>query len=131
MPKYSPIDYARALYDAVHESNPKDHDVVLDNFVKVLAQNGDLAKHAEIEEQYKLLDMKEKGMGLAQVTVAEDLEINRGLINQLNDIVGQKLEIKTKVDKGLVGGVIVRVDDTLIDASIRTQLDNLNKELRS
>ncbi len=127
--KFTSKQYAQALYEAVRET--KDHDKVLDNFVKVLNQNGDLSKHAEIEKEYHLLEMKEQGISEARVTVASDLKINSSLINQLNEIVGKKVEIKKQVDEGIVGGVIVRVDDTLIDASIKTQLNNLNRSLKS
>lgn len=139
--KFTSAQYAKALYDAVHETAPKDQDKVLDNFVKVLAENGDVGKHGEIEKEYLLIEMKEKGISQAGVTVAKDMEMNSSLINQLNEIVlssitsttedGNKIEIKQKVEAGIVGGVIVRVDDTLIDASIRTQLNNLNSELKS
>ncbi|MBI5530113.1 MAG: ATP synthase F1 subunit delta [Candidatus Doudnabacteria bacterium] len=129
--KFSSQQYAQALYDAVHETSSKDHDVVLDNFVKILAQAGDLNKYPEIEKEYHLLEMKEKGISSAEVTVAKDIEINSALIGQLNEIIGNKVEVKKKVDEGIVGGVVVRVDDTLIDASIKTQLESLNSELKS
>ena len=128
MPKFTPKLYAQALYDAVHET--KDHDVVLDNFVKILKQNGDLGKHAEIEMEYQKLEMKEKGISEVRVTVAKDMEINSALIHQLNEIIGNRVEIKKRVDEGIVGGVVVRVDDALIDASVRTQLNNLNQSLK-
>ena len=131
MAKFTSKQYAQALYEAVHETNAKDHDVVLDNFVKILAQAGDLNKYPEIEKEYHLLEMKEKGVSSAEVTVAKDIEINSGLIGQLNEIIGNKVEAKKKVDEGIIGGVVVRVDDTLIDASIKTQLENLNSELKS
>lgn len=128
--KFTSQQYAQALYDAVHETHGKDHGLVLDNFVKILAQNGDLGKYQEIESEYKLLEIKEKGFKQAEITVAGEMEINSELINQLNGIIGNKVEVKKKVDKGIVGGVIVKVDDTLIDASIKTQLENLNTELK-
>lgn len=123
--------YAQALYDAVHQTKDGDHDLVLDNFVKILAQNGELSKYGEITEAYRILEMKEKGIANAQVTVAKDIEINSGLMNQLNKIIGSKMEIKKTVDARIVGGVVVRVDDTLIDASVKTQLSNLNQNLKS
>ncbi len=116
MPKFTAIQYAQALYDSVTETNPKDHDIVLDKFVKILAEHGDLGKYAEIEAEYKRLEMKAKGISEAKVTVARDMEINSSLINQLNEIIGR---------------VVVRVDDTLIDGSVRTQLNNLNQSLKS
>ena len=131
MPKFSSTQYAQALYDAVTETNPKDHDKVLDSFVKVLAQTGDLGKYEEIEAEYLKLEMKAKGMSAAEITVAQkDIEVNSSLIKELNEMIGTKMEMKKKVDDGIVGGVILRVDDTIIDASVKTQLDNLNKELK-
>ena len=130
MAKFTSKQYAQALYEAVHETNAKDHDVVLDNFVKILAQAGDLNKYQEIEKEYHLLEMKEKGVSSAEVTVAKDMEVNANLLKDLNEIIGNKLEIKKQVDEGIIGGVVVRVDDTLIDASIKTQLESLNKSLK-
>jgi F-type H+-transporting ATPase subunit delta len=126
--KLTSKQYAQALYEAVHET--KNHDTVLDNFVKILAQNGDLAKHEEIEAEYKKLEMLAKGITEAQVTFARDMEINSGLVDQLNEIIGNKVEVKKKVDENIIGGVVVRVDDTLIDASVKTQLENLNRDLK-
>lgn len=145
--KFTSQQYAQALYDAVSQTNPKDHDVVLDNFVKILAQNGELSKHQEIEKEYHILEMKEKGIKQIEITVAKDIEVNKNIIDELNKVVGAsfsrpqsktggqgqplQVDIKKKVDEGIVGGVIVRVDDTLIDASIKTQLENLNQTLKS
>ena len=130
MPKLTSTQYAQALYDAVHETAPKDHDLVMDRFVKILAQNGDLNKHSEIESEYQKLEMAEKGIKQAEVTVAKEAELNHQLIDHLNKIAGTKLDIKKKVDEGIVGGIIMKVDDTLLDASIKTQLNNLNRELK-
>ena len=128
--KFTSQQYAQALYDSIHETAPKDHDLVMDRFVKILAQNGDLGKHSEIEKEYTLLEMKEKGITEAEVTVAREMNINSTIIDELNKVVKGKVELKTKVDEGIVGGVIVRVDDTLIDASVKTQLNNLNQQLK-
>jgi F-type H+-transporting ATPase subunit delta len=129
--KLTSQQYAQALYDAVHETNPKDHDLVMDRFVKILAQNGDLNKHSEIETEYKKLEHQSHGIKEAEVTVAKEAELNKGIVDELNKIAGTKLDIKKKVDEGIVGGIIMKVDDTLLDASIKTQLDKLNQELKS
>ena len=128
--KFTSKQYAQALYEAVSETAVKDHDIVLDKFVKVLAQNGDLGKYEEIEKEYHLLEGKAKGIHQAEVIVARETEINASIIKDLNSIMGQKLDIKTKVDAGLVGGLILKVDETLIDASVKTQLNNLNSSLK-
>ncbi len=128
--KLTSQQYAQALYDAIHETAPKDHDLIMDRFVQILAQNGDLNKHSEIEAAYKKLEAEAKGFKQAEVTVAREMEINSNLITHLNEIVGNKLEIKQQIDSGIIGGIVMKVDDTLLDASVKTQLNNLNKELK-
>jgi F-type H+-transporting ATPase subunit delta len=136
MPKLTSNQYATALFEAVTETDPKDHDKVLDNFVKILAQNGDLGKYDEIDAEFRKLKLESQGIREAEVTIAKETELNHTIIKQLNDVVQAsglltKLEVKTKVDQSIIGGVVVRVDDTLIDASVKTQLNNLNQTLKS
>ncbi len=128
--KLTTKQYAQGLLEAITETNPKDHDLVLDKFVKILAQNGILDKSEEIEKEYRILENEAKGINTAEITMARESEIDNSLINELNRIVSKKLDIKTKIDKGIIGGVIVKVDDTLIDASVKTQLKNLKKSLK-
>ena len=129
--KISSKQYAQALMEAVSETAPKDHDKVLDNFVHVLAQNGDLGKYDEIDTEFRKLKMESQGIKEAEVTVARDVDVNHQIIQELNKVVQGKIEIKKKVDESIIGGVVVRVDDTLIDASVKTQLNCLNQELQS
>ncbi len=131
MPKFTSQQYAQALFEAISEAGANDQDLVLDNFVKILAQSGDLNKYNEIEKEFHKIEMKAKGISEAEVTVARNVEINSSLMNELNKIVGSKVEMKKKVDENIIGGVVVRVDDTLIDASVKGQLENLNRELKA
>ncbi len=128
--KLTTTQYAQALYDAVHETGPKDHDKVLDNFVKILAENGDLAKFEEIEAEFKTIEREAKGIKEVNVTFAHPLEKNHQIMDELNKVVEGKVEFKTSTDGSIIGGVVVRVDDTLIDGSVKTQLENLNRELK-
>jgi F-type H+-transporting ATPase subunit delta len=135
MPKITSQQYATALFDAVSETNPKDQDKVLDNFVRILAQNGDLGKYDEIDAEFRKLKLESQGIREAEVTISREAELNTTIIKELNDVVQasgllSKLDVKTRVDASIIGGVVVRVDDTLIDASVRTQLNNLNSQLK-
>ena len=126
--KFTPRQYAQALYDSIEGTNTKDHELILDNFVKILAANGHLEKYQEIAAEYSRLEREAKGIKDVNATFAR--EINPKILDELNTIIQGKAEFKTKIDEGIVGGIVVRVDDTLIDASIRTQLDDLNRTLR-
>lgn len=128
--KISPQQYAQALLEALGQSNPKDHDLVLENFVKILAQNGDVGLYHEIAKNFRTLEAKEKGIHEVEVTFAREIHQNQQILQKLNEIVQGKVEFKTKIDEGIVGGVVVKVDDTLIDASVKSQLDELNRSLK-
>jgi F-type H+-transporting ATPase subunit delta len=129
--KLTSTQYAQALFDAVSETAPQDHDKVLDNFVKILAQNGDLGKYEEIDNEFRKLKLESQGIKEAEVTLAKEAQMNHTIIEELNKVVKGKLEIKQKIDASIIGGVVVRVDDTLIDASVKTQLKNLNQNLKN
>ena len=42
---------------------------------------------------------------------------------------GRTVELTSNVDPEILGGIVVRVGNSIIDASIRTRLDNLRKQV--
>jgi F-type H+-transporting ATPase subunit delta len=127
--KFSHKQYAQALHESLQDTSPKDHDKVIANFIDVLKNNGDLKDYEKIIKAYEDYDRQQRGVKEVEVTTARDIEVNKDMIRQLNAIAGSDAEVKRKVDGGLIGGVVVRVDDTLLDGSVKTQLNNLKKTL--
>lgn len=129
--KFTPKQYAQALHEAIHETNPKDHDKILNNFVKVLQETGNISKFEEIEQEYKKIELSEKGIKQAAVTVAREISIDTEIVEKLNKSLNTNLEITKKIDGNKIGGIVLRMDDTVMDASIKTQLQKLNSSLKS
>jgi F-type H+-transporting ATPase subunit delta len=129
--KYSPKQYAQALMEALENSSPKDESLVLDNFVKVLVENSHLRMFEEISEEFHKLELRKKGLKQVEVTTARPItqENQHGIIQELNKIVKGNIELKKKVDENLIGGVIIKVDDQMLDASVKNDLEQLKKEL--
>ncbi len=124
-------EYAQALQLAMQESKPEDHDVVVENLVALMRENDDLEKfEAVVTEFEKLLSSKEE-VKQVEAIFAREAVANKKILDELNSVVGPKLEIRSKVDDELVGGMVLRVDDTLIDASVKGQLANLKDTLSS
>ncbi len=128
--RFTHQQYAIALYDSLHDTAPKDHDKVIANFIEVLKSNGDLQEYENIVGTFEQYDREQKGIKQVEVTTAQPMEANRNLIHRLNEIVGGNAEIKQKVDERLIGGVVVKVEDTLIDGSIKNQLNKLKTNLK-
>ncbi len=127
--RYSKQQYAQALYEALSETTPRGHDTVIDNFVRTLKDNGDLGSYEAIIEEYEVYDKQQRGVIDVEVTTAT-AKINKGVIDDLNKIVGKNAEIIHKQDESIIGGVVIRIDDTLIDGSIKNSLENLESNLK-
>ncbi len=121
--------YARALYDSLREVKEKDHDTVIENLVKVLKQNNDLNKFGIVIDAYEKLEQKESGISEAVVTTAATHKTDHATMDALNRLADSKVKVTPVVDESILGGVIVRIDDTLIDASVKTKLENLKSKL--
>ncbi len=129
--KFSSQEYAKALYQAVSEVSGKDAEKVLENFAKILADMGDLGKIAEIEAEFNKLMHKETGVIQAEITTAKGLKLDKESMDGLNRIANAKLQTLQKTDNEILGGVVVKMDDKLVDGSVKSQLEELNQLLKS
>jgi F-type H+-transporting ATPase subunit delta len=129
--KFTPKQYAQALIEALQDTNPKDQEKVLDNFVKVLADNNNLRLFDQITEEFHKLDLAKKGIVQATATSAHPIskENEKAIIEELNKLAQKKIELKTEVNEKLIGGVIIRMEDQMIDASVKNQLEQLKSNL--
>ncbi|MCI5129813.1 MAG: ATP synthase F1 subunit delta, partial [Candidatus Electrothrix sp. AUS3] len=78
-----------------------------------------------------MLDL-EKNISHGRVTSAIELDdVLLGKIQaKLEDITGNKVILETQVDPSLIGGMIARVGDLVLDGSIRTQLNGLKESIK-
>jgi F-type H+-transporting ATPase subunit delta len=67
----------------------------------------------------------------AEVTSAAPLagDTVQAIERRLSDVTGKQMQLTTKVDPALIGGVVARIGSTVYDASIRTQLEKVKREL--
>jgi F-type H+-transporting ATPase subunit delta len=75
-------------------------------------------------EVYRDLLLAAQGIAIADVTTAVELTPaeQEQVGQQLADIIGRKIEMRLHVDPSLIGGLVARVGDQLIDGSVSTQL---------
>ena len=129
--KLTAHQYAKTLFESLQDTHSKDHEKILDNFTEALVMNNDIAMFEEIAAEYEKLDKASKGIRIAEVTSAKPLErhAEKEIIEHLNKLASSKVELKKKVDERILGGVVIKLDDTLIDASVKTSLDELKRDL--
>ena len=100
----------------------------------MLASKSRLALIDDIAEEYQASVDNYRGIEgteVAEVTTAIPLDDDDQLkvAERITEIIGKPVLLKPKVDPGIIGGIIIRVGDKLIDGSIRSKLAALKKDL--
>jgi F-type H+-transporting ATPase subunit delta len=109
----------------------KDFDPMALNLFYLLMSRGRLEMLADILDEYQRLLYKDRGIERAEVLTAiplADKERDK-VVDTLEKIAGKKLLVDARVDTGLVGGIVARIEGKLLDGSTRSKLNALKKEM--
>jgi F-type H+-transporting ATPase subunit delta len=103
------------------------------NFMVLLAENQRLALLPKISEQFDQLKASQQQSVEVNVTTAFDLgeQQQQKLTQALSSKLGREVSLTTEIDKSIIGGVIVRTEDMVIDGSIRARLAKLAEAMNS
>lgn len=106
---------------------------LLGSFLKLLAAKGKLGSLGEITSAFAALMDKRQGKVNVDVTVTkplgpQELELVR---QRISTAIQKEAIIKQHVDEGIIGGIIIRVGDKLIDGSVKAQLKLIERKLMS
>ncbi len=122
---------AKAVYSTLN--NTDDKEKVVSSFITYLEKHSLLTLIPNILEELENIHLEEKDIIKTEILSSEELNkeeldnISRLLKNKLN----KDINIKTKQDKNLLGGLVIKYKDKIIDLSLKKQLKNLNKQLNS
>lgn len=128
-PVFSAGEQQRAL-DAILAK--ADFGVLTANFFRLIASNRRLFAVADMIRAFRALLAEHRGEVRAQATSAVALSDGQldALKATLKSTIGQDVQVETKVDPGLLGGLVVKVGSRMIDNSLRTKLNNLKIAMR-
>ena len=103
----------------------------LQNFLELLAEKHRMPAIFRIRRRFEELWAEENRVLAASVTSATELD--DGLIKQIRERIeeetGQKVDLDSRVDPELLGGLVVRVGNTIMDASVRSRLERLRRQV--
>lgn len=102
------------------------------NFVGLLAANHRLGLLPEIVRQFEALKDLEEEILDVEIVSAFDLDDSdvQGLKDRLTKRFQREVVITSDVDAALIGGVVIRAGDTVIDGSVRGRLNRLTEALK-
>jgi F-type H+-transporting ATPase subunit delta len=103
------------------------------NLIGLMLRRGRIEELPRLAAEFRRLDNERRGITLATATSASPLtpDEGRALMERLEQLTGGSVELDTQVDSSLLGGLVVRVGDRLIDGSVRSRLERLRNQLAS
>ncbi len=131
--KFSPKQYSDALYELLEMANEEQVSDVLKEFIKLLDQNGDIKKIDQILDIFESDWDKKEGVVKAEVTSVYGLSDE--LIDVLKNYVSSKTDAKSinfqyKEDEELLGGLVLRYQDKVLDLSLKKNLGDLKESIQ-
>ena len=108
-----------------------DADEVVVNFLKLLIENHRTPVIFRVRREFDRLWQEENQLLPVQVTSA--VALDQATVNQIGDRIaqqtGRKIELSASVEPEILGGIVVRVGNSILDASIRNRLEQLRKQV--
>ena len=108
-----------------------DADPIVENTLELLVENHRMPLLFRIRRNLDELWEHENRRLPVEVTSA--VELDKDVLDQIGERIGeqtgQKVELSAKVEPDILGGLVVRVGNTVMDASIRHRLEQLRKQV--
>jgi F-type H+-transporting ATPase subunit delta len=129
----SPSMTSEQKADAIISIDTEKLDAQGKNFIFLLAENSRLELLPVISELFELLKAEQEKTIEVTVTTAYDLVSDESdkLAQSLKTRLGREIQISSEVDKSLIGGLVIRAGDMVIDGSVRGKLAKLGESLNS
>ena len=125
-PYFSTEEKKDGLHRAVDGAEP-----IFLNFLELLLENHRMPAIFRIRREYDRL--WEHHNRLLPVHVTSAVELDEGTVRQIGDRIaeqtGRKVELSSVVEPDILGGIVVRVGNQILDASVRHRLEQLRKQV--
>ena len=76
-----------------------------------------------------------KYKGITEVILTTAVKVNDKVRDQISEMISKafktKVELKEIIDRDIIGGFILKIDDSYLDASVRNKLNRIEKELKA
>lgn len=121
-----PVDQRTGMVERILDVDP----MVL-NLARLLVSKGRSGEARAVAEAFGRMADEHEGIAHAQVTTAVELAPAQleAIARQIGAAVGKQIRATGSVEPGIVGGIVIRVGDKLVDGSVRTRLKQLRREL--
>lgn len=128
-PLYDVADRKKVLLAILEKLNLSK---VMTSFLILLFEKKRFGFLSNVNEFYQILADELQGIARANLVSATELssEIVEKIRTTLSEMTGKDIVLEVEQDPGLIGGIVTRIGDLVLDGSIRTQLFNMRESLK-
>ena len=106
-------------------------DEIFVNFLKLLIENHRMPVIYRVRSGYE--ELWEDANRLLPVSVTSAVELDEATVREIGDRIsqqtGRRVELSAHVEPDILGGIVVRVGNQVLDASVRNRLEQLRKQV--
>jgi F-type H+-transporting ATPase subunit delta len=125
-PHFSSAEKSEGLRRAISGAEPE-----LVNFLELLIEKHRMPEVFRIRREFEELWKKENRR--IDVTVTSAAELDPAVVEKIGSEIerqtGQKVDLASRVDEEILGGIVLQVGNMVLDASIRSRLEKLRKSV--
>lgn len=127
-PSFSSAEKIEALKSAVTDAEPE-----FLNFLELLLEKGRIPVIFRIQRQFNAMwDKENKRLGVTVTSAVElDPEVAKRIGAEIEEQTGNTVELTSRVDPDILGGLVVQVGNMILDTSIQNRLEKLRKSVAS
>jgi F-type H+-transporting ATPase subunit delta len=125
-PYFSTDEKKEGLHKAVTGAEP-----ILMNFFELLLEKHRMPAIYRIRRVYENMWREEHKLLTVHVTSAVELDekLVKSLGDRISEKTGRQVDLTAKVEPDIIGGIVLRVGNSILDASIRNRLEQLRRQV--
>lgn len=125
-PHFSSAEKVEGLGRALDGAEPE-----LVNFLELLIEKGRMTELFRIRREFDVIWKRERRQ--IDVTVTSAAELDPAVVEKIGEEIerqtGQEVDLASRVDEEILGGIVLQVGNMVLDASIRSRLEKLRKSV--
>ena len=123
-----PLDERRDVIDKAFGTSVHEYAV---SFVKLICERGHIRELCECIDEYLKLYEASDGIATANITSAVELTDfeKESIRGKLEAKLARRVELVCSVDDSILGGVVIRVDGSIMDGSLKTKLAEIGEAI--
>jgi F-type H+-transporting ATPase subunit delta len=107
-------------------------DQLVVNALRLMLQKGRIALVASVQAEYERLAAEAAREVDVEVTSAVELTqtAERELVERVESATGRRVRLTKKIDQSVIGGLVLRIGDVVLDASLRARVEQLRAHIQ-